>query len=165
MHYSSRWFFLPFRWVLFSAKLSSSGAPHSTFVDLYIPSNPFHSLANNVVPAVVLFSIFIGIALIGVERKQVVLDVLVVAVSALSQATRFVVGLTPFGIFAISAVAAGTLHFCAGGAHSDLPDDLCSRGADDRFLDPAWTGCRPDNHPVFSKRWARQAQGGKNDKR
>jgi Na+/H+-dicarboxylate symporter/ABC-type amino acid transport substrate-binding protein len=83
--------------------------PPFNFVDLYIPSNPFHSLANNVVPAVVLFSIFIGIALIGVERKQVILDVLAVAVSALSQATRFVVGLTPFGIFAVSAVAAGTL--------------------------------------------------------
>ena len=83
--------------------------PPFNFVDLYIPSNPFHSLANNVVPAVVLFSIFIGIALIGVERKQVILDLLAVAVSALSRATRFVVELTPFGIFAVSAVAAGTL--------------------------------------------------------
>jgi len=27
------------------------------FLNLYIPSNPFYSLANNVVPAVVLFSI------------------------------------------------------------------------------------------------------------
>jgi Na+/H+-dicarboxylate symporter/ABC-type amino acid transport substrate-binding protein len=83
--------------------------PAFNFVDLYIPSNPFHSLANSVVPAVVLFSVFIGIALIGVERKQVVLDMLAVAALALSRATRFVVGLTPFGIFAVSAVAAGTL--------------------------------------------------------
>jgi len=30
--------------------------PPFNFVDLYIPSNPFHSLANNAVPAVVLFS-------------------------------------------------------------------------------------------------------------
>ena len=37
---------------------------------------PFHSLANNVVPAVVLFSVIVGIALIGVERKQLLLDVL-----------------------------------------------------------------------------------------
>ena len=28
------------------------------FIDLYIPANPFNSLANNVVPAVVLFSSF-----------------------------------------------------------------------------------------------------------
>lgn len=83
--------------------------PSFNFVDLFIPSNPFHSLANSIVPAVVLFSIFMGIALIGVERKQIVLDFLAVAVSALSRATRFVVGLTPYGIFVISAVAAGTL--------------------------------------------------------
>ena len=35
------------------------------FLSLYIPSNPFYSLANNVVPAVVLFSILFGIALMG----------------------------------------------------------------------------------------------------
>ena len=50
--------------------------PPFNFVDLYIPSNPFNSLANNVVPAVVLFSVVLGVALIGVERKQVLLDVL-----------------------------------------------------------------------------------------
>ena len=44
--------------------------PAFNFVDLYIPSNPFNSLANNVVPAVVLFSVVVGVALIGVERKQ-----------------------------------------------------------------------------------------------
>src|SRR5687768_1568181 len=31
--------------------------PPFDFVDLYIPSNPFHALANSVVPAVVLFAI------------------------------------------------------------------------------------------------------------
>jgi Na+/H+-dicarboxylate symporter/ABC-type amino acid transport substrate-binding protein len=79
------------------------------FVDLYIPSNPFHSLANNIVPAVVLFSVTTGIALIGVERKAVLLDVLGVASDTISRATRFVVRLTPFGIFALAATAAGTL--------------------------------------------------------
>src|SRR4030095_6378627 len=71
------------------------------FVDLFIPSNPFHSLANNIVPAVVLFSVFLGVALVGVERKQVLLDVFTVAKEALSSATKFVVGLTPYGIFAV----------------------------------------------------------------
>jgi Na+/H+-dicarboxylate symporter len=83
--------------------------PPFDFVSLFIPSNPFHSLANNVVPAVVLFSILIGVALIGVERKHVLLDVLAVANQAISKATRLVVQLTPYGIFAIAANAAGTL--------------------------------------------------------
>jgi len=85
--------------------------PPFNFVDLYIPANPFHSLANNVVPAVVLFSVLLGIALIGVPQKQKLLDVLAVLMEAVSRATRFIIRLTPIGIFAISAHAAGTLSF------------------------------------------------------
>jgi Na+/H+-dicarboxylate symporter len=84
--------------------------PPFNFVDLYIPSNPFNSLANNVVPAVVLFSVIVGVALIGVERKQALLDVLRVAADAVSHATRLAVRLTPYGLFAIAASAAGTLN-------------------------------------------------------
>ena len=57
--------------------------PTVNFVDLFNPSNPFHPLANNIVPAVVLFSVFIGAALVGVERKQVLLDVFVLTKKAL----------------------------------------------------------------------------------
>jgi len=83
--------------------------PPFDFVDLYIPANPFYSLANNIVPAVVLFSIIVGVAVIGLERKPVLLDLLHVVSAALSRATRFIVQLTPYGLFAIAATAAGTL--------------------------------------------------------
>jgi Na+/H+-dicarboxylate symporter/ABC-type amino acid transport substrate-binding protein len=83
--------------------------PPFNFVDLYIPANPFYSLANNVVPAVVLFSVVVGVALIGVDRKQPLIEMLNVAGEALSTATRYIVRLTPYGLFAISATAAGTL--------------------------------------------------------
>lgn len=83
--------------------------PPFDLIDLYIPSNPFHSLANNIVPAVVLFSVVVGIALIGVERKQVLLDVLAVASAAVSRATRFIISLSPYGLFAIAATTSGTL--------------------------------------------------------
>jgi len=90
---------------------SSMVQPPAEFdpVALYIPQNPFHSLANNVVPAVVLFSICLGIALIGVERKQGLLDVLDVLCQGLTRISAFVVKLTPYGIFAIAAAAAGTM--------------------------------------------------------
>ncbi len=39
------------------------------FLNLFIPSNPFYSYANAVVPAVVVFSILVGIALIGMTKK------------------------------------------------------------------------------------------------
>ena len=93
----------------FSTTLLERRPPFS-FVDLYIPSNPFNALANNVVPAVVLFSVIVGVALIGVERKQALLDVLRVAADAVARATRLAVRLTPYGLFAIAATAAGTLN-------------------------------------------------------
>ncbi len=90
---------------------SSLLAPRAQFdfIDLYVPSNPFHALANNVVPAVVLFSIVLGVALTGIERRDRLLDVLDVTRQAIARATRFVTRLTPYGLFAIVATAAGTL--------------------------------------------------------
>lgn len=92
----------------FSTTLLQEREPFD-FLELYIPTNPFYSLANSVVPAVVLFSLFVGVALIGVEDKAPLLAVLGVAGRAVSKATDFVLALTPYGVFAISAVVAGTL--------------------------------------------------------
>jgi Na+/H+-dicarboxylate symporter/ABC-type amino acid transport substrate-binding protein len=83
--------------------------PPFDFVSLYIPANPFNALANNVVPAVVLFSIILGVALAGVEHRERLLNILQVAKGAISRATRLVTRLTPYGLFAIAANAAGTL--------------------------------------------------------
>jgi len=92
----------------FSASLLER-PPDFDLVDLYIPANPFHALANNVVPAVVLFSGAVGVALIGVERKQPLLDVLDGIAAALERVNDFVARLTPLGVFALAASAAGTL--------------------------------------------------------
>src|SRR5262249_44659819 len=81
------------------------------FLGLYIPTNPFNSLANNIVPSVVLFSIVVGLALIPVQQKGRLIEVLSIANAAISNATNFIVSLTPYGVFAISAVVAGTLGF------------------------------------------------------
>jgi Na+/H+-dicarboxylate symporter len=83
--------------------------PPVDFLTLYIPSNPFHSLANSVVPAVVLFSALLGIALMGVERKEGLIDALQAIERALGRANRLVVRLTPVGLFAIAAHTAGTM--------------------------------------------------------
>jgi len=79
------------------------------FLGLYIPANLFFSLTNNVVPAVVVFSIAVGVALIGIGNKKGLMESLSVMVDALSRVTGFVVSLAPFGVFAIAASAAGTM--------------------------------------------------------
>jgi Na+/H+-dicarboxylate symporter/ABC-type amino acid transport substrate-binding protein len=94
----------------FSTTLLEEREPFD-FLNLYIPTNPFHSLANNIVPAVVLFSVVVGVALIGIPDKASLLGVLDVAGRAVSKATNFVLALTPYGVFAIAAAAAGTLSF------------------------------------------------------
>jgi Na+/H+-dicarboxylate symporter len=83
--------------------------PMVDFLSLYIPSNPFYSLANNIVPAVVLFSILLGVALIGIKDKETLLKSLATTSEALVRITGIIVKLTPLGVFAISAAAAGTM--------------------------------------------------------
>ncbi len=94
----------------FSTTLVDPGQPVD-LLDLWIPSNPFSSLANSVVPAVVLFSIALGIALIALEDKATFLQPLSVLSKALVRITQFVVRLTPAGVFAVVASAAGTMSF------------------------------------------------------
>jgi Na+/H+-dicarboxylate symporter len=92
----------------FSTTLIEDPQPFD-LISLYVPSNPFYSMANNVVPAVVIFSIVVGVALIGVEPKARLLEVLATTNAALARVNKFVAALTPYGLFAIVAVAAGTL--------------------------------------------------------
>jgi Na+/H+-dicarboxylate symporter/ABC-type amino acid transport substrate-binding protein len=83
--------------------------PPVDFVDLYVPSNPFYALANAVVPGVVLFSLGLGAALIAVQQKGAVLDVLTGVADAIMRLTHWIVGLAPIGVFALTASAAGTI--------------------------------------------------------
>ena len=81
------------------------------FIDLYIPSNPFASMANNVVPAVVLFSIFLGIGLSKIKGKEKLLSGFDILGEALNDINKMTVKLTPIGVFFIAAYNAGTMSF------------------------------------------------------
>ena len=75
----------------------------------YIASNPFRSPANNVVPAVVVFSILLGVAILGLPGKERILAPLSLLAAALGRAGSLLVRLTPYGLFAIAGHSAGTL--------------------------------------------------------
>ncbi len=92
----------------FSNSLVEPPQPFS-IPDLYFTANPFQSLAEAVVPAIVLFSSMLGVALIGLKDRERLLETLRVLDRAVIAITRFVVGLTPIGVFAIGAVTAGTM--------------------------------------------------------
>jgi Na+/H+-dicarboxylate symporter/ABC-type amino acid transport substrate-binding protein len=86
--------------------------PTIDWLDLYIPANLFHALANNLIPAVVLFGILAGVALgqMTGEKKATLLHALAAANEAMARVSRMILRLTPYGLFAIAAVTAGELH-------------------------------------------------------
>lgn len=84
--------------------------PSQDWLELFIPSNPFSSLANNAIPAVVVFSLGLGVAIMALPNKSLLLDPLDVAVDALGRLNKLVVRMTPVGMFAIVAYTAGTIN-------------------------------------------------------
>jgi Na+/H+-dicarboxylate symporter/ABC-type amino acid transport substrate-binding protein len=79
------------------------------FINLYIPSNLFYSLSNAIIPSIVVFSILFGLALISVKNKEGLLNMLSTVGDALMEITALVARLAPYGVFAITASAAGTI--------------------------------------------------------
>ncbi len=92
----------------FSTSLIEEAPPFDPLL-LYLPANPFRALSDGVVPAVVVFSVAMGLALMAAERKEALLESLGSFEDALQRVARFVVSLAPYGVFAIAAHAAGTM--------------------------------------------------------
>jgi Na+/H+-dicarboxylate symporter/ABC-type amino acid transport substrate-binding protein len=79
------------------------------YLKLYIPSNPFYSLANNLVPGITVFCICAGVALISVKNKKIILENLDIWGIILRKINNWVVMLTPIGTFALLANLSGTI--------------------------------------------------------
>jgi proton glutamate symport protein len=95
------------------------GVPHGSylvtepapinFADLLIPENIFYSLANNILPSVVVFSLIVGISLMSIKDKQPFMAILETGIKSLTMITAWISRLTPFGTFLIIANQAGTI--------------------------------------------------------
>ena len=79
------------------------------FLDLYIPSNPFFSMSHSYIPAIVVFCIATGIALIGIKKKAALLEQMEALGNAFNKVTGYIVKLMPVGIFAMTSATAGTM--------------------------------------------------------
>lgn len=78
-------------------------------IELFIPSNPFNAFANAVIPAVVFFSVFIGVGLMPIKNKRQTLAVLSNLKQSVSNISHLVMRFAPVGIFCIGWRAAATL--------------------------------------------------------
>ena len=82
--------------------------PTVDFLELFIPSNPAYAYANALVPAIVVFSILVGIALIGMPKREALIEPLKVLHAAMMKITGMLAKLSPFGVFALIASITGT---------------------------------------------------------
>ena len=80
-------------------------------LDVYIPSNPFFSLSNSYIPAIVLFCVATGIALISIDDKESLMRPMQLLGESFNKVTQSIVKLMPIGIFAMTAATAGTMDF------------------------------------------------------
>ena len=88
----------------------NAAAPTSiNFAQLLIPDNIFYALSNNIIPAVVIFGLLLGIALMHIKEKQQVMGLLETLVDALTRITGWVARITPLGTFLIIAYQVGTV--------------------------------------------------------
>ncbi len=83
--------------------------PPIDFLGLFIPANFFASLAEDHIPAVVIFSICVGLSLGRMRNRDLVLAQLDVLVGTLTHMTAIIARFTPLGVFAITASIAGTI--------------------------------------------------------
>jgi Na+/H+-dicarboxylate symporter len=74
----------------FSTSLVEQSPPFDP-IGLYLPANPFRSFAEGVVPAIVVFSVALGLALMAAERKGALLESLGALQDALQRVAGFVV--------------------------------------------------------------------------
>lgn len=79
------------------------------FAQVLIPENIFYSLANNVVPAIVIFSLLIGISLMHLKEKSSLMQSLESFVGGLTKITSWISRITPLGTFLIIANQVGTI--------------------------------------------------------
>ncbi len=87
--------------------------PHAegslNFAELLIPENIFSALNNNIVPAIVIFSLLIGIAFMYIKEKQNAMSFFETIVDALTKLTSWISKITPIGTFMIIAYQVGSM--------------------------------------------------------
>ncbi len=76
-----------------------------------IPENPIYDLANNIVPAVAIFGVIAGLALMHLDKKEPLLGFLEGANQMIERILRWIANISPIGVFAHLAVVTGTAYF------------------------------------------------------
>ncbi len=81
------------------------------FIRLFVPSNIFRALSDNIVPSVVVFCVLAGLALMSMNDKKELITLLDMLTQVMVRINKALVMAAPLGVFALMAVTAGTMTF------------------------------------------------------
>ncbi len=94
----------------FTPKTTLSGSSID-FYKMFIPSNPFASMANGYIPAIVIFCILVGMALIYEKRKESVVQSAEICASLMNRVNNYLMMLLPLGVLVMATYTFGTMSF------------------------------------------------------
>lgn len=81
------------------------------FLKFLVPENPIYDLANNMVPAIAVFGIIVGLALMQIPGKKVVCNLVDTFNKVIEKILDWLASIAPIGAFAHLAIAFGTVRF------------------------------------------------------
>lgn len=81
------------------------------FLANLIPQNPFYDILNNIVPAVAIFGLISGFALMHIEKKEPLIGMLERINQTIEKILYWLGILSPIGAFVYISIAFGTIHF------------------------------------------------------
>ena len=89
--------------------VANSQSGHMDFLSLIVPENFFGDISKNYVPAVVVFTIFYGVAMQRIPHKATFLEIMEQIKASSLTIWNWVVIVAPVGVFALFASAAGSM--------------------------------------------------------
>ena len=89
--------------------VANNQSGHMDFLSLIIPENFFGDISKNYVPAVVVFTIFYGVAMQKIPHKATFLEIMEQVKASSLTIWNWVVIVAPVGVFALFASAAGSM--------------------------------------------------------
>ena len=111
MYFSMQMAFPNIEKAFFFSTQSLTETEDLNMIDLFIPSNPFRSLSEGFLPAIVVFCLCLGFALMMDEKSKSILNSLNVFLAALTRITGFLAKTFPLGVFIITAQTFGSMTF------------------------------------------------------
>ncbi|MEI7726517.1 MAG: cation:dicarboxylase symporter family transporter, partial [Bacteroidota bacterium] len=89
--------------------VANSQSGHMDFLSLIVPENFFGDISKNYVPAVVVFTIFYGVAMQRIPHKATFLEIMEQVKASSLTIWNWVVIVAPIGVFALFASASGSM--------------------------------------------------------